>query len=123
MSQQLICSACGHVGSTKRSVKGSLGVEIFLWLCFFIPGIIYSLWRQSTYHKACAVCGGTNLIPVNSPVGQKLLKEQGVSTDTGEVGVVSNESSEKYSTKKKILIFWAIMIFGVLPLILSLIID
>ena len=110
MAQQLICSACGHVGDTKRSVKGSLGVEIFLWLCFLLPGLIYSLWRQSTYHKACSVCGGTNLIPVNSPVGQKLLKDQGHTTNLDEVEKTPN----KFSAKQKIAAFWIIVIILIL---------
>ena len=117
MAQQLICSACGNVGDTKRSVKGSLGVEIFLWFCFLIPGLIYSLWRQSTYHKACSVCGGTNLIPVNSPVGQKLLKDQGASVEQDKSTIeVQSMTEHGLTTKKKILIFWiivAILLFSI----------
>ena len=99
MAKQLICSSCGHVGDTKKAVKGSLGVEIFLWLCFIIPGIIYSLWRQSTYHKACPVCGNTNLIPVDSPVGQRLMKEQGKTPEEIQTAVVAGS---KFSLKQKI---------------------
>ena len=80
--QQLICSACGHVGKPKSSVKGSILIEIFLWFLLLVPGIIYSVWRLTTRHKACAKCGSSNLIPVDSPVGKKLLADQGVSSET-----------------------------------------
>lgn len=75
MSQALICSACGHRGPPKRITKGSLLIEIVLWLCFLVPGIIYSLWRINSRFDACASCGATALIPVASPRGRKLTAE------------------------------------------------
>lgn len=77
MAQKLICSACGHIGSSKTAVKGNILIELILWLCFIIPGIIYSLWRSSSRYKKCTVCGSTNLIPLDSPNGMKLLADQG----------------------------------------------
>lgn len=77
MSKHLICSSCGHVGSSHTAVKGNILIEIVLWLCFIVPGLIYSLWRSSSRHKTCPVCGSTNMIPVDTPVGQKLLANQG----------------------------------------------
>lgn len=68
-----------------------------MWLFFIIPGLIYSVWRQSSYHKACPVCGGTNLIPIDSPVGQKLLKEQGKTVEqiTTENATIGGEKRKK----------------------------
>lgn len=70
-----VCRSCGTRGGGKSQVKGSLGIEIVLWLCFIIPGLIYSLWRLGSKHKACATCGSKELIPVNSPMGQKIIAE------------------------------------------------
>lgn len=53
-------------------------IEVILWLMFLVPGIIYSIWRLTSRHRACAMCGGTGLIPVDSPVGQRLLLEHGI---------------------------------------------
>lgn len=69
---QLICANCGTVGSTKTVTKGSILIEIILWLCLLVPGIIYSLWRHTTRTKVCRACGAAKLIPVNSPMGKKL---------------------------------------------------
>lgn len=72
MAKELICAACGTVGAAKSVTKGSLLIEIVLWLCFLIPGVFYSIWRLSTRHKACVACGSQNLIPLDSPVGKQL---------------------------------------------------
>jgi len=101
MAQKLICSTCGHIGSTKTAVKGSILIEIILWLCFIIPGVIYSLWRSSSRHKTCPKCGGTNLIPLDTPVGMKILADQG---KTLEQAVSEKEPARVYSTGEKVMI-------------------
>lgn len=82
----MVCRDCGSVGVAKRSNKGSLGVEILLWLVGLI-GIVtvilplialwYSLRRLGKTSGACAACGGTGLVPPDSPVGLKLMKQAG----------------------------------------------
>lgn len=63
----LYCTQCGTQGKPERSTPGSLLIEIVLWLCFLIPGIIYSLWRLNRRHDVCPACGSTSLIPPNTP--------------------------------------------------------
>jgi predicted RNA-binding Zn-ribbon protein involved in translation (DUF1610 family) len=75
MSEQLVCTNCGFVGDTKTVTKGHHALEVVLWLCFLVPGIIYSVWRLTTRHEACPVCGNANLIPRTSPIAQKFLRE------------------------------------------------
>ncbi|MCB1590613.1 MAG: hypothetical protein KDI56_17000 [Xanthomonadales bacterium] len=72
---KLICADCGSVGTPKIVTKGSLGVEIFLWLLLLVPGLLYSLWRMTTKHKACRACGQQTLLPLDSPRGRKLQAE------------------------------------------------
>jgi len=48
MAADFICANCGHLGDEKQVTKGSFGIEVILWLCFLIPGLIYSLWRLSS---------------------------------------------------------------------------
>jgi transposase-like protein len=81
MSQKYICSQCGHVSGSQTAIKGSLGVEIILWLCFLVPGIIYSVWRSSSRHKVCPSCKSTNLVSIDSPVGKKMMKDYDISID------------------------------------------
>ena len=49
-----VCKDCGTVGETKTVARGSMGVEIVLWLCFIVPGLIYSIWRLSSKHETCS---------------------------------------------------------------------
>ena len=69
MAKQLICSECGTVGKAKTVTRGSFFIEIILWLCFLIPGLIYTVWRLTTRHKACAACGSNRLLPLDTPGG------------------------------------------------------
>ena len=70
-----ICKECGYSGKMKKDVAGSFAIEIILWLCFLLPGVIYSVWRQTKRREICPKCKSLNLIPIDSPAGQKLLKE------------------------------------------------
>jgi hypothetical protein len=79
--KQLICSHCGTVGTAKTTTSGSILIELVLWCCFIVPGIIYSLWRLTTRRKVCRACSAPNMIPLDSPIGRKLqanMKEVGV---------------------------------------------
>lgn len=70
-----VCTSCGYVGFPIRITKGSLLIEIFLWLLVIIPGVIYSIWRLTSRYDACPGCKNASMIPIDSPFGQKLVKE------------------------------------------------
>ena len=79
MAKQSICTSCGYVGKPKTVTKGNVLVEIFLWLCFFFPGLIYSIWRLASRYASCPNCKNPNtMIPTDSPVGQKLVAEHSI---------------------------------------------
>lgn len=70
------CTSCGHEGPTDQKTKGSIWIEIILWLCFLVPGVIYSIWRHTTRTMVCKSCGASTLVPPSSPVAvaqKKLL--------------------------------------------------
>ena len=71
----LICATCGTQGNPKTRTKGSILIELVLWICFIVPGILYSIWRLTTKEKVCRTCGANNLVPLTSPMGQKLRAE------------------------------------------------
>lgn len=75
MSDGVVCKHCGHYGEPSRKTKGSIWIELILWLCFLIPGLIYSIWRLNTRHDVCAKCGSPDLVPTDSPLGRKLMQE------------------------------------------------
>jgi predicted RNA-binding Zn-ribbon protein involved in translation (DUF1610 family) len=75
MADDVICKTCGFHGSSTTATKGSFLIEVILWLCFLIPGLIYSIWRISSRSDACPKCGSSEVIPIDSPLGRKLMQE------------------------------------------------
>ncbi|HEU5070434.1 MAG TPA: DUF4339 domain-containing protein [Verrucomicrobiae bacterium] len=76
-----ICQECGTIGHTTTRTKGSLGLEILLWLFFFVPGLFYSIWRRSSQEEVCDRCAG-KMIPVDTPRGQMLMQQYYPPSDT-----------------------------------------
>ena len=50
------CPNCGYEGSPKTFAPGSLLLEIFLWIFFLVPGVIYSIWRMEGKYRGCPQC-------------------------------------------------------------------
>lgn len=75
MSKQYLCTACGHVGETETIYKGHILIEVVLWLCFLVPGLIYSIWRRTSTYEACPSCGNANMLPAHAPMAQKFIAE------------------------------------------------
>ena len=87
--KNLICGSCGHANSAKRVTPGTFLAEVILWitalfLLFAIPfaggalivlAIVYSAWRLLSRRTECRHCGNTNLIPADSPMGEKLSRD------------------------------------------------
>ena len=71
----MVCTNCGHLGPTKTAAKGHIGFEIVLWLCFILPGFLYSVWRMSTKRQVCTECGSDHLVWEKSPVGRRLVAD------------------------------------------------
>ena len=69
----MVCPACGTRGEPKTTTRGSLWLEIVLWIFFIVPGVIYSIWRLTTRRPACPACGTDGMIPVTSPKGRELV--------------------------------------------------
>jgi hypothetical protein len=73
MASDYVCTNCGYRGFPKKVVKGSFIIEVILWLAFFIPGLIYSIWRLTSKYNACPKCLQPTMIPTDTPIGQKLI--------------------------------------------------
>ncbi len=63
----LHCMSCGTDAQANAYTKGSIWIEIVLWLCLIVPGLIYSIWRQTNKARKCAACGSEHLVPASSP--------------------------------------------------------
>lgn len=82
----MLCIRCHHVGSPVKKLRGSIVIEMVLWLCLLIPGILYSHWRGTGKNKICKACGSDDLIPTASPRAQQIIKSMNTPTiDFNEV--------------------------------------
>ena len=73
-----LCTACGYVGRSRRVTKGSIFIELFLWLLIIVPGLIYSIWRLTSKFDACPKCNNAGMIPADSPIAKKFRAENNV---------------------------------------------
>lgn len=69
----MLCKHCYYVGKPTTDVKGSMLIELALWLFFIVPGLIYSLWRLTTKQKVCPSCRTAGMIPITTPAAQVIL--------------------------------------------------
>ena len=76
MAGKEICANCGHIGQARKVTRGSFLMELVLWLCFIVPGLIYSIWRMTSKQLACPQChASATMIPLDSPRGKKLQQD------------------------------------------------
>lgn len=72
-----VCKDCGTVAEPETKARGTMGMEIVLWLCFLVPGFIYSIWRLNNKYDACPACGSETLLPLDSPMGKQVAQATG----------------------------------------------
>lgn len=56
------CNNCGHTGWSKN--RGNFLITIVLLIFFFVPGVIYEIWRR-TGLGVCENCGSDLVVPSN----------------------------------------------------------
>jgi len=77
MSNQ-VCRDCWSISqpTQNKELRGSAFITVLLLLMYIIPGIIYMVWRRGDKSIICTKCRSKNLVPVDSPMGQKIINEQ-----------------------------------------------
>jgi uncharacterized membrane protein YqaE (UPF0057 family) len=62
-NMKIICPSCHYVGESKGIAKGSRKIEITLWCCLILPGMLYTMWRQSKdgQYQGCPQCHEANV--------------------------------------------------------------
>lgn len=96
----MICTTCGYVRNNEGSIKGNILIELILWCMFLLPGIIYSIYRSSSKQKVCPQCKNPTMIPVTSPIGEKLYaSHEATLTPEKKQEEIKKEISKKKSDK------------------------
>ena len=68
---KFVCPSCSSTSNSFIYRRGSRKLEILLWL-LIVPGLFYTLWRESTKLYVCEPCDVV-MISVKTPHGQKLI--------------------------------------------------
>ena len=71
-----VCTACHTVSKIQGRPRGSPLIEIILWLCFLLPGLLYTIWRGGRKVFPCPACG-SDTVPANTPAGRKIAESGG----------------------------------------------
>lgn len=85
MTELYYCRACGTIERPTKKTKGSMGVEIVLWLCFLLPGLIYSVWRLTSKYEGCSSCGSPDVIPASSPHARESITRAGREAEVQQI--------------------------------------
>jgi hypothetical protein len=77
MAQTKLCTSCGCTGLAKTHTPGHFLIELLLWFFFFVPGLIYSIWRLSARKRNCCPhCGHHGMIGLHTPQALMLRQQQ-----------------------------------------------
>ncbi|HYD18254.1 MAG TPA: hypothetical protein VEF76_07230 [Patescibacteria group bacterium] len=74
--EEYICQDCGHLGRAEVTLRGSAGLERFLWYALLIPGPFYSWWRRRGKTLTCAKCRVGYIVPADSKLGEVMLENK-----------------------------------------------
>lgn len=55
-NKKYICMECGCQRDPINVKRGLLVIEIFMWLLYILPGVIYSIWRRLRKQEVCPNC-------------------------------------------------------------------
>ena len=83
----MFCTTCHQTDRPKLHTKGSLGLELLLWvagvlaaltvvgLVLLVVPLAYSIWRLTSRGKVCRHCQSSELIPPTSPRARQLAAQ------------------------------------------------
>ncbi len=67
-----VCRQCSYAGKPEWFKAGSLKMEIILWCCLIVPGIIYTVWRYKAATPVCPKCGYGPMMKSDSGLGYRM---------------------------------------------------
>jgi hypothetical protein len=65
-TKQYVCMECGCQRDPIDAKRGLLVIEVFMWLLYIVPGIIYSIWRRVRKHQVCPNCLNPSVVLTSS---------------------------------------------------------
>jgi hypothetical protein len=66
LSKKYVCIDCGCQRDPISVKRGLLVIEIFMWLLYILPGVIYSIWRRVRKQQVCPKCQNPSVVLTSS---------------------------------------------------------
>ena len=65
---------CGCQRDPVNAKRGLLVIEIFMWLLYIFPGVIYSIWRRVRKQQVCPNCRNPSIVLTSSPRAMGMMR-------------------------------------------------
>lgn len=91
-----LCAQCQHTDYPKRG--GSAGIELILWCCAIVPGLIYSVWRNG--QQTCPICHGKSMLPLDTPRALEILGAEKLAAWKLEEATNAKSAEQQKITKR-----------------------
>jgi len=74
LSKKYVCMECGCQRDPIQAKRGFLFVELFMWLLYIVPGVIYSIWRRLRTHQICPNCRNPSIVLTSSSRAMGMMR-------------------------------------------------
>ncbi len=74
LSRKYLCMECGCQRDPIQAKRGFLVVELFMWLLYILPGVIYSIWRRVRTQQICSNCRTPSIVLTSSSRAMGMMR-------------------------------------------------
>ncbi|MDH5762415.1 MAG: hypothetical protein OEZ51_05490 [Nitrospinota bacterium] len=73
-TKKYVCMECGCQRDPIDAKRGLLVIEIFMWLLYILPGVIYSIWRRVRKQQICPNCRNPSVVLTSSSRAMAMMR-------------------------------------------------
>ena len=73
-TKKYVCMDCGCQRDPINAKRGLLVIELFMWLLYILPGVIYSIWRRVRKQQVCPNCRYPSVVLTSSSRAMDMLR-------------------------------------------------
>ena len=73
-TKKYVCMECGCQRDPINANRGLWVIEIFMWLLYILPGVIYSIWRRVRKQQVCPNCQYPSVVLTSSSRAMGMMR-------------------------------------------------
>ncbi len=73
-TRKYVCMECGCQRDPIDANRGLWVIEIFMWLLYILPGVIYSIWRRVRKQQVCPKCRNPSVVLTSSSRAMGMMR-------------------------------------------------